>query len=800
MSGTLRLRGATSGYSELQAPAVAADQTFILPTAGGTLLTTDSPVPKLTLELGSASQPSLTFEGDTDTGLYSSGTNTLNLVTGGNNRLNIDSSGRVGLNTTSPTKTLDVNGTFRVVNESVFDADVIVYGDAQLNQQGLKFQSGLITAVQANGGNSVFRGLTTAGGNYNIDLKASGEASFLGNVGIGTTSPAHNLDISPASGAAELKIAGAEGQEASIRLYADQGDDAADIKKLLTDTSGNFKIQHYLGSAFVDSMVIDSAGKVGIGCTPVRDLQLHTSDASSELMLSNSTTGATAGSGFMIQQDGNDTYIWNKENSFMSFGTNALERMRITNLGLGVGTGTITVGRPVHAHTSGGGSAYFQSTNDTTGQGSANGALFGVSGDITYAPWSYVNGPIIFAANSAERMRIDSSGNVQIGTTTSNGFKFKVSDGGASEFAFFPNDSGVNSLVNYNRSSSAYVDMSISAKEFIIKAGTSAAEYLRIVSSGRVGIGTNDPSTKLDVRGEISVAFDANYGIRFYNQDRTNWSSIGNHVATGSTAANLIFKDSTGESMRISGGNVGIGASALASSSRLTLFEDTGNAQTLEIIAARASGVGSQPGIKFTNNSTGNLGGIYGEVSSASVNLQTGGTVRMRIGSTGQVMINRTTVNNGGRLSLNFPGSTENGIVLQTTYTGLQSNFMIFRNSSNNLCGQILQNGTTSVQYLSGSDYRLKENVVNIVDGIARVKQLSPKRFNFIGDADAIVDGFIAHEAQAVVPEAVSGEKDGEEMQGIDQSKLVPLLTAALQEAIAKIETLEQRLSDAGID
>ena len=92
MSGTLRLRGATSGYSELQAPAVAADQTFVLPSTGGTLLTTDSPVPKLTLQLGSASQPSLTFQGDTDTGLFSAGANTLNLVTGGSNRLVIDSS------------------------------------------------------------------------------------------------------------------------------------------------------------------------------------------------------------------------------------------------------------------------------------------------------------------------------------------------------------------------------------------------------------------------------------------------------------------------------------------------------------------------------------------------------------------------------------------------------------------------------------------------------------------------------------------------------------------------------------
>ena len=128
MSGTLRLRGSTSGYSELQAPAVAADQTFVLPTAGGTLLTTDSPVPKLTLELGSASQPSLTFQGDTDTGLFSEGTNTLNLVTGGSSKvvlgaaahtiyvgtgatvraIDIDSSGNVGIGTTNPDTKLQI--------------------------------------------------------------------------------------------------------------------------------------------------------------------------------------------------------------------------------------------------------------------------------------------------------------------------------------------------------------------------------------------------------------------------------------------------------------------------------------------------------------------------------------------------------------------------------------------------------------------------------------------------------------------------------------------------------------------
>jgi hypothetical protein len=107
--------------------------------------------------------------------------------------------------------------------------------------------------------------------------------------------------------------------------------------------------------------------------------------------------------------------------------------------------------------------------------------------------------------------------------------------------------------------------------------------------------------------------------------------------------------------------------------------------------------------------------------------------------------------------------------------------------------------GTTS--YSTTSDYRLKENVVKLTNGIERVKQLKPKRFNFILDENKeIIDGFIAHEAKEVVPESVNGEKDevlpnGDPVyQGIDQAKLVPLLTAALQEAIAKIEDLETRI------
>jgi hypothetical protein len=136
--------------------------------------------------------------------------------------------------------------------------------------------------------------------------------------------------------------------------------------------------------------------------------------------------------------------------------------------------------------------------------------------------------------------------------------------------------------------------------------------------------------------------------------------------------------------------------------------------------------------------------------------------------------------------------------------------------------GSIKQANSTSVNYNTTSDYRLKENVEDISDSITRVKQLQPRRFNFITEPDITCDGFLAHEVSTVVPEAVSGEKDEVQVwdvreerpdgvsvgdnkldedgntiikpQGIDHSKLVPLLTAALQEALAEITSLKTRV------
>ena len=143
--------------------------------------------------------------------------------------------------------------------------------------------------------------------------------------------------------------------------------------------------------------------------------------------------------------------------------------------------------------------------------------------------------------------------------------------------------------------------------------------------------------------------------------------------------------------------------------------------------------------------------------------------------------------NDTSRLLFNRPGSG----YLQTVIEFLNNGSTV---------GSIKHNNS-STQYNTSSDYRLKENVVSISDGITRLKTLKPSRFNFKADTDTTVDGFLAHEVSSIVPEAISGTKDEVDSdnnpvyQGIDQSKIVPLLTAALQEAIAKIETLETKVA-----
>ena len=169
-------------------------------------------------------------------------------------------------------------------------------------------------------------------------------------------------------------------------------------------------------------------------------------------------------------------------------------------------------------------------------------------------------------------------------------------------------------------------------------------------------------------------------------------------------------------------------------------------------------------------------------------------------------------------------GFNDCGIGIKRTSTSTTNrSFMQFRDFNNNAQGSITY-GASTVSYNTSSDYRLKENEIIISDGISRIKQLIPRRFNYKSEPEITQDGFFAHEVQAIIPEAVNGEKDamagetfyqegdtipeGKEIgmpitysstkidaQQLDYSKITPLLTAALQEAITKIETLEAKVT-----
>jgi len=169
---------------------------------------------------------------------------------------------------------------------------------------------------------------------------------------------------------------------------------------------------------------------------------------------------------------------------------------------------------------------------------------------------------------------------------------------------------------------------------------------------------------------------------------------------------------------------------------------------------------------------------------------------RMRITSTGDVLINKTSTTSNGKLEMSFSG---NGYISVNTDTGgtARNDIYFIRNGSN--VGAI-QTTSVATSYTSVSDYRLKENITPMTGALAKVFQLKPVTYKWKSDGSD-GQGFIAHELQEVVPDCVSGEKDAVNAdgkpayQGIDVSFLVATLTAAIQEQQALITSLTNRIA-----
>ena len=182
----------------------------------------------------------------------------------------------------------------------------------------------------------------------------------------------------------------------------------------------------------------------------------------------------------------------------------------------------------------------------------------------------------------------------------------------------------------------------------------------------------------------------------------------------------------------------------------------------------------------------------------------TGTTTDMRIGGRYHNLLWAEAVNTSAITTQPFTVqlARNGGPVLWIKRAGSAGEMVFFAAADNSLIGNITAS-SNSVTYNTSSDYRQKENIIPLTGATARLTQLKPKRFNFIGDSETM-DGFLAHELQEVVPQGVTGTKDETEVnddgetvpkyQSIDRSNIVPLLTAALQEALARIDILESEV------
>ena len=358
-------------------------------------------------------------------------------------------------------------------------------------------------------------------------------------------------------------------------------------------------------------------------------------------------------------------------------------------------------------------------------------------------------------------MRINSSGSVGIGTTSFSG-KLSVNEAGSG--VYFTRNSGDNGttapvLAFANDSTKSIIaaagDGIVFRTRTVGGAAFSGSEKMRITSGGNIGIGTTAPGSKLEIRGtdpllELNTASSTGNPYMMWSQAGTRRSYIqhvdsGDNLTIASEYGGMRFMTGTGgaetERMYItSGGDVGIGT--------------TSPANKLDVVGIS----------RFTHSSSTSYRGAIETVVDNAYPTWDIGWLHARTGS--------STYGNVARFND-------------------QSGFQI---------GAITYNGSAGVSYATTSDYRLKENIEEISDSISRVKKLKPCRFNFTTEKSRVVDGFIAHEVQKVVPEAVHGEKDALQKDGsidaqtLEVSRLIPVLTKALQEAIAKIEQLETRI------
>jgi hypothetical protein len=700
-----------------------------------------------------------------------------------------------------------------------------------------------------------------------------------GNVGIGTSSPSAPLTVDNTTNNQIRLRRTSSGNNVLAMAFSDTGSTGETYVAIGSD--GDDLVMR---SGNAETMRIDSSGNVGIG-TSSPDTALHVAGNSTvrNTIVSNFTLDGGVqvpnpydGFGFGIDFIGRDygdavrdyAYIYSVmeasgssagggDASFkagLSFytngggasGTTPTERMRIDHSGrVGIGTDSPGVKFVVANGADAAVSTQIFGADETSeylgfGQNGAQSVITaGSAGAQSVA--------LVFqtAASGAEteRMRIDSSGNVGIGTSSPEAELHiaKSTSGGRggtlvienSHSSILNNEVQIAFLTDAGASLAGISNARIkaintdagtgaAALTFTTWSGSAEGEAMRIDSSGNVGIGTSSPSYQLDIQGGTTTNDRVRLlrGTDDINQFMTmGWNSISTHradVALASAQTGLSFNqvgsDGTRTAMQIdSSGNVGIGTSS--PNARLEV-EDGGTAEsvilkvTADDSAPYAFVVGNDT---YSTTDTHGLAMWVGDDGQAKIDARGSGaylvtriqgTERMRLDASGNLLVGTTSADptgsgSSGRVVINTANGGQAALTCYNVGTGAVN--IISLENGNGQVGRIQINGTTT-SYLTSSDYRLKEDWQLMSGASDRVLALKPVNFAWKVDGSR-VDGFLAHEVAEVVPEAIAGTKDAvdadgnPEYQGIDQSKLIPLLTAALQEALTKIDALETRIT-----
>ena len=487
--------------------------------------------------------------------------------------------------------------------------------------------------------------------------------------------------------------------------------------------------------------------------------------------------------------------------------------------------------------------------------------------------------PLIFEIAQAEKMRIDSSGNFCIGTTSANA-KLQIHNTGSPDSQLLRL---VNTQHDTNAASSAQLKFGITnslgerncrieakeeggnlnnvALDFYTNTASSTdgeALRMRIDSNGFVGIDNASPvSSFTSARNLVIGTASGNHGmtimsgtgssghIEFSDGTSSDAEKTAGGIRYYHNGNYMRFNTNGGtERMRIDdAGRVGIKNTNMSSFNDgmddLVIGNGVNGTSPGMTIFSNSSDIGS---ISFRDSADTGITGLIQyrhQESPPYMRVLVEGTERFRFTTFGTHTFGQCSakalsassskagnfdpyvfdVNGSAQSTETVAIKSQKNDCLDLTRYYTAGTIQTFR-FNNDFTGHI-ETGTTSVTYHTSSDYRLKENAVAISDGITRLKQLKPYKFNFIKEPSVVHDGFFAHEVTPVVPTAVSGVKDATETryyetgdilpegkeigdikeenavkpQSLDHSKLVPLLTAALKEEITKREALETRVA-----